>query len=123
MKWPLWFRAYSAYRGQMPAKRQHWKKKPSPRPFNRAGELTPEEQECVRVALRVLRVRYGSYAKVGEVMGVHPKAVVRAASGRWKPTIGVALEAARLARVPVDDILAGRFPEPGACPFCGRSEE
>lgn len=101
-------------------RKQHWKKPPTPRPFNRAGQLSPEEQECVRVALRVLGVRYGSLTKLAGRMGVHPKAVHRAASERGKPTIGMALEAARVAGVPVDDILSGAFPEAGACPLCGR---
>ena len=29
---------------------------------------------------------------------------------------------ARLADVPIDDVLSGNFPKPGSCPMCGRCE-
>ena len=31
----------------------------------------------------------------------------------------IAFRVARLAKVGVDDVLAGRFPPPGTCPHCG----
>ena len=37
-----------------------------------------------------------------------------------KPGAGMALRAARLAEVPVEDMLAGQWPVPRACPHCGR---
>jgi len=35
----------------------------------------------------------------------------------------MAYELSKIAGVPIDDILQGRFPKPGACPHCGRSDE
>lgn len=35
--------------------------------------------------------------------------------------LSAAERAARLAGVPVEDVLAGRWPVEGACPHCGRS--
>jgi hypothetical protein len=32
----------------------------------------------------------------------------------------MAFRVARLAGVTVDDVLAGRYPAPGTCPYCGR---
>jgi hypothetical protein len=31
----------------------------------------------------------------------------------------MALRVARLAGVPIDDVLAGKFPPAGTCPYCG----
>lgn len=35
----------------------------------------------------------------------------------------LAFRAARMAGVGVDDVLAGRYPEPGVCPHCGHRKE
>jgi hypothetical protein len=87
----------------------------------KAGALTPEEQECVRVALRVLRVRFGTFVKVAQAMGTRERNVTKWASPKGRPGAGVALAVARLAGVRVDAVLTGTFPEPGACPLCGRT--
>lgn len=34
---------------------------------------------------------------------------------------GLTLRLARLVSVPVDDLLSGRYPAPGACPYCGHT--
>lgn len=99
----------------------HWKRTSPPRLYERPGKLTPEEQECVRIALRVLRIRYGSYAKMAKAMRVHERNARRWAD-RGSVNAGVALAVARLAGVTVDAVLSGEFPVPGGCPFCGRTD-
>jgi hypothetical protein len=95
-----------------------WKKEKSAKVL-RPGALTPEEQECVRVAMRVLRVRFGSYAKIARMIGADTRNTARWGHAKGKPDARVALTVARLAGVPVDDVLQGRFPASDSCPFCG----
>jgi hypothetical protein len=42
---------------------------------------------------------------------------------RAVPSPAVVFRLARLAGVGVDDVLAGRFPEPGVCAHCGLRKE
>lgn len=82
-------------------------KAPSPR-----GDLTGQEQANVRAALRFLRVRSGGW-----------DALAKGARFAVNSLRHVAVRLARFAGVPVDDVLAGRYPPPGACPHCGRGPE
>jgi len=96
-----------------------------PHPSNttrRSTDLTPEEQVNVRRALHVLRRRMGGWAALVKVLRVKTSTLQNHGSKR-APSAAVAIRAARLAEVPVDDLLAGRWPNfaEGACPHCGRS--
>lgn len=106
----------------MATKRVHWKREPKKRATSRLESLTPEEQECVRVALRVLLVRYGTWVKVAEVLGVPAGRLYKVHGKHGPPTAGLALRVARVAGVAVDDVLEGKFPADGSCPMCGRSK-
>jgi len=99
-----------------------WKREPAPRKYERVNRLSPEQEARVRAAIEVLRVRIGTLRGVARAMGVNPDLVTRAARKGGKPSPGLAIHVAALAKVPVDDILQGRFPRPGACPMCGRCE-
>ena len=90
---------------------------------SRRTELTAEEQENVRRALRVLRTRVGGQRALAKALGVTVGKLGWAMMARGKPGAALALYAARLAKVPVEDVLAGRFPAEGACPMCGRVTE
>jgi hypothetical protein len=46
--------------------------------------------------------------------------LVHAASKGGRPSVGLALRAARLAYVPLEDILSGRWPGKGPCALCGK---
>ena len=92
-----------------------------PRPMPR-GDLTAEEISHLRTAMRFLRVRCGSWASLAKAIrgsGITLQTMVH----RKPPSAGVAIRLARIAGVPVDDLLTGRFPPPGACPHCGRGPE
>ena len=89
----------------------------------RRAELTAEEQENVRKALRVLRTRHGGQKALAMALGVGVASLMWAMAKRGKPGAALALYAARLAKVPVEDVLAGRFPAEGACPMCGRVQD
>src|SRR5580693_7008916 len=101
-------------------KREVWRK---PRPANetrRSYDLTPAEQENVRVALRFLATRFGDFAKLAKAMGAHRETVQRPARRAAPVTAGIALRAARVAGVPLEELLSGAWPKAGACPHCGR---
>src|SRR5580704_17771311 len=90
------------------------------RPRARRGpDLSPEEADRVRVALAFLAKRFGTWKAMTDAMDLKLDTVRHAVKKRGGVTAGVALRAARAAGVPLEDILAGRWPKPGACPHCG----
>jgi hypothetical protein len=100
-----------------------WRK---PRPTNRtrrASDLTPEEQANAKAALHVLRTRLGGTKQLAEVLAIKPATLAAMLSKPGKPTAGLALRAARLTGVPLEDVLAGEWPKEGACPHCGRADQ
>ncbi len=83
-------------------------------------DLTKEEQAHVRTALRYLRARGGGWAPVIKVLRYPSLSGVMA--GR-PVSASLAFRVARLAGVPVDDVITGRYPAPGTCPYCGHKVE
>jgi len=84
----------------------------------RSSDLTLDEQEHVRAAVRFLRVRLGGLAKLAAAMGSNIGTVT--AILRRPVSAGLALRVARAAKVPLEDVLTGRWPPDGMCPHCGR---
>jgi hypothetical protein len=84
------------------------------------SDLTTEEQDHVRRALRVLSARVGGMPLLAKAMGVNYGRLAWAMGKTGKPGAALALYAARLAHVPMEDLLAGAWPKPGACPTCGQ---
>ena len=82
------------------------------------ADLSPSEQANVRAALRFLRTRCGSYVTLSKALGFGKSTAAGLAGGRTVSPLA-AFRVARFAKVSVDDVLAGRFPEPGTCPACG----
>lgn len=85
-------------------------------------DLTATEQTNVRSALRFLRARCGTWAAVSKALRFGDSTVGNIIGGRAVSPL-VAFRVARLAKVSVDDVLAGRFPPAGACPHCGHLRE
>jgi len=88
-----------------------------------ALDLTVKEQGNVRVALAFLRRRCGGWAPLAKVLRYNDSALQNVHGGKpVSPTM--AFRVARLAKVSIDDLLAGKYPAPGTCPHCGhqRSE-
>jgi len=77
------------------------------------SDLTADEQKNVRAAIRFLRIRCGGWEQVAKALRSTKRTLRRATSA------SIAFRVARFAGVTVDDLLAGRFPPPGACPHCG----
>lgn len=84
------------------------------------SDLTPEEQQNVRSALYFLRTRCGGWETVAKALKFEQRTVTNAACGHDPVRASLAFRVARLAGVPVDDLLAGRFPPEHACPHCGQ---
>jgi transcriptional regulator with XRE-family HTH domain len=72
-------------------------------------------------ALRLLYVRHGNWRAVAKAMGITQSTMARVAKGTEKPSDGIALRAAALAGVSVEDVLTGKFGKPECCPMCGRA--
>jgi len=97
-----------------------WK---APRPANetrRSTDLTPEEQSNARAAIRFLAKRHGTLAKLAAAMRTKHGTLQSAVKEREVISAGIALRAARVAGVPLEDVLSGVWPPVGACPHCGR---
>jgi hypothetical protein len=82
------------------------------------NSLEPEQQENVRGALRALYMRYGTWLALGRAMGVGKNQLRLVMGKRYAPSAGLALRAAKLAGMHVEDVLAGKLSEPERCPTC-----
>lgn len=82
--------------------------------------LTPEQRANVRKALDILRTSYADWKRLAQAMGVNRKTLHRELKSPSKPSAGLALRAAQLAGVPVEDILGGAYAKAWVCPTCGR---
>ena len=100
--------------------RKSWRKARPPTETRRSSDLTPDEQANVRRALAVLVRRLGSRKALALALRVNPHTLHWYRQRRGRPTAGVAVRAARLAGVAVEELLAGRWPVEGASPHCGR---
>jgi hypothetical protein len=85
------------------------------------SDLTEEEQAHVRAALHFLHIRCGTWALLGKALRCAGVSVRMIAHGRGV-NASIAFRVARLARVNVEDVLAGRFPAAGTCPRCGHTK-
>lgn len=90
--------------------------------MRRAGsarsDLTPSEQAHVRAALRFLRARCGGWLPVSKLLR-GDEVTIRRAAGGSVVSASLAVRIARLAKVGIDDLLAGKYPPAGTCPHCG----
>lgn len=84
------------------------------------SDLTKKEQANVRTALKYLYMRCATWQTLAKALRAKMSTVHRAASGRDPVSASLALRVARLAAASVDDVLAGKWPEPGTCPHCGQ---
>jgi hypothetical protein len=105
--------------GRILTAREVWTKPKPADPERTSLTLTAEEAKSVRAGLHWLRLRHGGWVPLGKVLRVKVKTLQNYGTNR-APSAAVAIRAARLAGIGVDDLLTGRWPG-GACPHCGRS--
>lgn len=97
-----------------------WRRPGRPPPGEQwVNRLLPDEQENVRVALRFMRARLGELAILAKEMKLSYRSLSRALEVGGRPSAGMAIRVARVAGVPVEKVLAGKWPRPGECPVCG----
>jgi hypothetical protein len=86
------------------------------------SDLTSKEQASVRIAILFLRARCGGWVPLGKLLRLKDTTLSNVA--RKEPvSASLAFRVARLARVGIDDLLAGKYPPTGACPHCGHVKE
>jgi hypothetical protein len=89
-----------------------------------AFELSPEEQANVKRALKAIRAQVGGWRPLAQRLRCSVEAVRKPAGNGIRsnsvPSPGLALRAAQVAGVPVEDILSGAWPRECSCPTCGR---
>ncbi len=77
--------------------------------------LTREEQDHVRGAAQFLRRRMGGWRELDKVLHLDTRGF--RSSKTITPTLAFRL--ARFLRIGMEDLLAGKFPAPNTCPYCG----
>jgi hypothetical protein len=72
------------------------------------------------VALRFLRIRVGTWKMLVKALGFEMSTMRNIDKGVNPASVNLAFQVSKLASVPFDDVVAGRYPPAGACPHCGR---
>ena len=86
------------------------------------SDLTTEEQINVRTALRHLRIRCGGWKPLAQALHFETRTLRHAVCDRGV-SAAMAFRVARFVGVSIDDLLAGKYPASGACPYCGHVVE
>lgn len=81
--------------------------------------LTPAEQANVKTVIRFLRHQLGQVA-LAMALGMSRRALKHTTERRRRTSAALALRVARVAGVPLEDVLSGAWRPAGACPMCGR---
>lgn len=79
-------------------------------------DLTTQEQQHVRAALRFLRSRCGRWEILAKALHFSEGGLANVVRGDKVASPTLVFRIAKFAKVGVDDVLTGRFPEPGTCP-------
>ena len=83
-------------------------------------DLTQEEQDHVRRALRYLYGLVGGWVPLAKSLGFQTDSLEKVANARGRAvTGGLAIRVARLADVAIEDVLDGTYPP--RCPTCGQA--
>ena len=82
--------------------------------------LTKEQRANVMAALRFLRIRVGTWKIFAKTLGFEMSTMRNIDKGVNPASVNLAFQVSKLAGVPFDDVVAGRYPPAGACPYCGR---
>jgi len=83
------------------------------------ADLSLDEQERVRNAIIRVRLQFGGLKMLAQVLHFDHTTLIHVCKERRAVTASMAFRLARLIGVGIDDLLAGKWPEPGTCPRCG----
>jgi plasmid maintenance system antidote protein VapI len=75
--------------------------------------------EHVRNALLFLQIKLGGWRALTKLLKFEEMTLIKSGNGSRTVTASMAFRIARLVEVTVDDLVHGKFPEPGTCPRCG----
>lgn len=81
-------------------------------------DLSIVEQEHVQNALYFMRAKFGTWKSIARLLHFEEITIVQSANGTRTVTASMAFRLARVVGINVDDLVRGRFPEPGVCPRC-----
>lgn len=84
------------------------------------SDLSAKEQDNVRIAIRVLRLRCQGWEPLARALRCEPDTLGKVMRGARAVTERLTFRVARLADVSVDELLVGSFLPPGTCPHCGK---
>ena len=84
-----------------------------------APKLMLDEQAHALAALHFLRTRLGNWKLLAKAIGFEHCTLLGVKKRRKRVSVNMAYRVARLAGVPFDDVVAGRWPVKGMCPHCG----
>lgn len=99
---------------------QSWRRPSAKRRTDRLERLDDEQTVNVGAAMQALKTKLGSWKDLAASIGVSKQTMNRLAHGHTKPSAGLALRLARLAEVPVEDVLSGKYAKAVLCPHCGQ---
>ncbi len=72
--------------------------------------------------MRFLCKRVGGWKVLAKALGFSKHTLAHVKKGEKSVSGSMTIRVARFAGVPVDDLLGGCYPAPGACPYCGAVE-
>lgn len=87
------------------------------------SDLTILERKNVRTAIRFLHLRCGGWDSLSTLLRLSRTTIRHVVEKGRAPSPMLTFRVARLAGVPIDDVLAGKFPPAGTCPHCGQMKE
>jgi hypothetical protein len=82
--------------------------------------LTKEQRANVLASLRFLRIRAGRWKLLAKALGFEIITMKNVMKGINPASVNLAFQVSKLACVPFDDVVAGKYPVEGMCPHCGR---
>ena len=80
-----------------------------------------EQQEHVRVCLRVLRARFGNWRNVERSLPVAHSVLVEVMTGKSEVSVAIAFRAAKVLEASIYDVIAGRGVPADTCAHCGKA--
>lgn len=86
-------------------------------------DLSLAEQENVRVCLRALRARFGSWRNVERSLPVAHSVLVDMMAKRCEVSVTVAFRAAKVLDASIYDVIAGKALPAETCTHCGRAND
>ena len=79
-------------------------------------DVTMIEAKRVRAALHFLRVKFGTWDLLGKAIHLTGTTLKQVATGHKPVSPLLTFRVARFAKVGIDDLLAGKWPD--SCPYC-----